>query len=68
MVLALATLAFMLLFSAFSNFRSSVAAISDGEGFFSTVVISSMYALSGSVLGGIAFITLVDVVTKITSS
>ncbi len=68
MVLALASLAFVLLFSAFLNFRSAVVSISDGESLISTIVGSLLFVISGSVLSGVAFITLVDVVTKITSS
>ena len=68
MVLALASLAFVLLFSAFLNFRSAVVSISDGESLISTIVGSLLFVIYGSVLSGVAFITLVDVVTKITSS
>ena len=68
MVLALASLAFVLLFSAFFFFRSAVVSISDGESLISTIVGSLLFVIYGSVLSGVAFITLVDVVTKITSS
>lgn len=68
MVLALASLAFVLLFSAFLNFRSAVVSISDGESLISTIVGSLLFVIYGSVLSGVAFIMLVDVVTKITSS